>query len=307
MIKKIISIITILACVFSLASCGAKNEQDITQAEDTKASETETLEQPTDKETETVTQETAEETATAKPEKIYLDATDEDFDSLIYYYESLSVCCFLRNGFIDENAPLSYIMPAVKEYIYLLYGDKKENIEYGGYPAPRYHGLVTFEIDYSFQNDETVIENRRKVDPLLRFQDPPSDSIKIQGDKWYDSWFYSIDAETVEWMLTELFGATPDREQFISDAYTGISCYYFDGRYYFQDPGGYGGGGFDMRVKSKERDADGKYTIIIEEYAVDTGSDEELYATDKTTVALIEKNGEKFWKIFSIDWDKNHF
>lgn len=303
MIKRIISLILCASFVIILASCGAKNEQETARAEETKASETGTAEELTA--TEKLTKEkTAEIETTAK---IYLDATDEDFDSLIYYYESLSVCRFLRNGFIDENAPLSYIMPAVKEYIYLLYGDKKENIEYGGYPAPRYHGLVTFEIDYSFQNDETVIENRRKVDPLLRFQDPPSDSIKFQGDKWYDSWFYSIDAETVEWMLTELFGATPDREQFISDAYTGISCYYFDGRYYFQDPGGYGGGGFDMRVKSKERDADGKYTIIIEEYAVDTGSDEELYATDKTTVALIEKNGEKFWKIFSIDWDKNHF
>ena len=62
-----------------------------------------------------------------------------------------------------------------------------------------------------------------------------------------------------------------------------------------------------MRVKSKECDSEGKYTIIIEEYAVDTGSDEVLYATDKTTASLIEKNGEKFWKIFAVDWDKKHF
>ena len=109
MLKRIISAILSAACVLSLASCGV-NESGQSTAEESSAEipETESV-------TRLINEETAEsETETAEAEKIYLDASEEDFDDLFDFYGNLLVVHFLRKGFSDESASLSYIMPAVK-------------------------------------------------------------------------------------------------------------------------------------------------------------------------------------------------
>ncbi len=277
MLKRIISVILSVACVLSLASCGV-NESG---------------------------QSTAEKSSSAgipEGEKIYLDATEEDFNELFSYYDDIMVCSFLRNGFNSETADISYTMPAVKELIYLLYGEQEFIVD-SYIRIPRdFRGLIRYEIDYEYQEITAFEENRKVVDPLFRFEDYPSEEDSAQENEWYYSCFYSIDAETVEWILTELFGGTPDREHLISDKDRYIACYYSDGRYYFRDPIGYGGEGYRFDTTDERRGPDGRYII---KFRMGWASTTEWKQNCETTVGLIEKDGKKYWKIFSIVWDKS--
>lgn len=298
MTKKIFSFLICLGIVFSLAACNSKetaepgNNESITAGISENASTAQTTSEAT---TEVIA---PAETETTKAPKIYLDATDEDLNDLIAYFETIWMCNFLSRGFKRDSNALFYIMPAVKEYIYELYGYQYINVESGNNLPPRFHGIVYYNSNYSYQ--DAINANRKVIDPLFKFKDN-----YYHNYKWDEAVYFSIDADTVEWMAEELFGADIDRNNLIHDDETGISCYYCDGRYYFQDPGEHGGAGFKFELEVKNQDEEGKYILTLGEYGVDEDNNWIFKNKDKATVALIEKNGEKFWKFFEIDWNRS--
>lgn len=295
MIKKIISLTVSMVFILSLVSCSAMESGQSAGEESSTAeiSEPESI-------TESITEETAEsETETAKTGKIYLDATDEDFNKLFGFFDELMVCHFWQHGFDCKKSSFSYDIPAIKELVRNLYGEQEDNITYGLSPFPEYFkGIRMYFVDYSADRESIMREMRKVYDPLFKFVDYEDSEYTIS---LYNMFYFSIDSETVEWIESELFGGIPDRDNLVSDKETGISCYYCDGRYYFQDPGEYGGEGHNFKIIDKTREKDGRYTV---NFKVKWGSESTWdRETVKMVIGLIEKDNEKYWKIFSIDWD----
>ncbi len=287
MIKRIISLILCASFIIIFASCGAKEAGQDAGEESVSAgiSETEVI-------TESATEETAKpETETAKTAKIYLDATEDDFADLTHFIEHANYYFCWENNFDREKAGFSYDIRALLVMIDTLSGT--EEFDYGGRRIPKnFHGLIEYNpYPYGMTDDtEPIIklyrENRSLFDPLFRFEDYDSAS----------NLYYSVDAETVEFVETELFGGKPDRDNLVKNTTSDYDhyCYYCDGRYYFQVDIRTGSGPLFDNYKNKQLE-DGRYTVSFQLF----GSDGEV------TAGLIEKDGERYWKIYSLDWGKS--
>ena len=284
MIKRIISLLVCSGMIFALASCGAKElSQDTVEAP-----EIGTAEELTAEENEKTQQETATEKKTEKSPKIYLDAAEKDFDELTHFLEFACYYFCWEDNFDREKAGLSYDIRALLVMIDTLSGT--EDYDYGENNIPKdFHGLIDYN-HYSYGmgvDPEPRIklyrENRKSFDPLFRFEDYDDAS----------NLYYSADAETVEWVETELFGGKPDRENLVKNATLDYEhyCYYCDGRYYFQIDIRTGSGPVFDNYKNKQLE-DGRYTLSFELYG----------SAGKVTAGLIEKDGNRYWKIFSVEW-----
>ena len=249
-------------------------------------------------ETESLTKNATGETGEHKYEKIFLDATEEDFEQLFKFYDNLLVCQYWKNGFDCQKSCFSYDVPVIKELIMNLYG-VQDYIVGSELNFPMYYnGLIHYTDREGFGLSDEIQNNRKVVDPLFKFVGNYDNAEQLE---WYDSVFYSADAVIFEWIETELFGGKPDRDNLVYDEGTRISCYYCDGRYYIQDPGGYGGENHNFKIAEKVQETDGRYTLDLN---TKWGSETTWYKdVVRTVVGLIEKDGKRYWKIFSIDWD----
>ena len=315
MLNKTLSLIIIVSFVFSLASCGQKELSQNTGEESqvTEASEIGTVEELTGETAEEPAEETTEENTTEKEttknEKIYLDATDKEIKKLVDFYYDMSIYWFWREGFERGKSSFSYDLPVVMCLIESLYGfqwfDVDGNDEFPG----NYRGIVNYDYKdtrngiISNSRERAFTQYRSVIDPLFEFTGANNDSEYL---KWYEYCFYSIDAKTLEWVETELLGGTYDRSKLIKADDADIRCYYYNGRYYFMDEGGRGGSGYVFKAAGSERDSEGRYILTIAEYPMDNNGNplSKINTYHKSVVGLIEKDGERYWKIFSLDWGK---
>ena len=285
--KRIVAVLFSLIFVISLVSCGAK---DTTQAEITEASEIGTVEELTAEETASADEpgETNTIAETEKEEKSFSDATSEDIEDLSKLMGSFAYYTCWPKGFNCNNSSFSDDIPAVIQIIDFLYGSENFRFDFPEIPK-RFQGLINYSYNYDYDSRESVYKENRKVfDPLFKYDDF-SDSSRF---------YYSADADTVEWIEKELLGGTPNRTELVNNKHNDINCYYCDGRYYFQGWMRNGRGPELEHIDTKKLD-DGRYSS---KYKI-TWYESVVYFNSIT--AVIEKDGRHYWKIFSIDWNLN--
>lgn len=279
-----------LAIVFSLTSCGIKELSQNTGevSPENEASEIGTAEELTAEENEKTQPETVTAKETKKSTKIYLDATDKDFEDLTDFLEFACYYFCWPDNFDREKGSFANDIRALLVMIDMLSGT--EEYDFGGKIPKDFHGVIEYNYYSVYEDPEPRIklyrENRSSFDPLFRFKDY-DDSSKL---------YYSVDAETVEWVETELFGGKPDRDnlvEYTTEDYDHY-CYYCDGRYYFQIDIRTGSGPIFDNYNNKQLE-DGRYTLSFQ-----------LFGSDgNATAGLIEKDGNHYWKIFSVNWSKS--
>ncbi len=216
----------------------------------------------------------------------YLAATEKDFDTLSGIIQGIAYNGGWQKGFDCNKSDFSNDIYAVISIINVLYGSQEQdNDELSGI-TDSFPGLI----DYN-NSDSDSEENRKVYDPLFKFDDAGNTSHR----------YCSADAKTVEWIENELLsGNSPDKTGLInnsSDEDFPISCYYCDGHYYFQI-WKRNGRIPQFSVNNNTQLEDGSYVI---DYQAD------WYSTFsfKATAGLIEKDGNRYWKIFTIDWNLN--
>lgn len=297
--KKIIALILTAGVLLSLCACGAGQTGGRIETEPA-VSETEIMSSAQAEETsaETGTAAETEELTSMMTSmksksvldaggKNFLEADKDDFDTILLILDVTAFGGCWPDGFDRKTSTFADDFVAVMKIIDALYGTKE--VSWDGVIIPKgYQGLTSYRYDYDFDSNpkgEVYKAHRKAFDPLFKFGDL-DDAMMF---------YYSADAATVEWVEKELLGGTPDRKNLVKNDEWGESCYYCDGRYYFQISG-HNGRPPQYTFKSAKQLEDGRYSIAykVEWY----GS---VY-TVKATAGLIEKYGRNYWKIYKIDW-----
>lgn len=295
--KKIIALILTAGVLLSLCACGAGQAGGRIETEPA-VSETEIMSSAQAEETsaETGTAAETEELTSMMTSmksrsvldaggKKFLEADNGDFDVLLLVLDATSYAGCWSGGFDRKTSTFADDFPAVTYIIDILYGTKE--VTWDGVIIPKgYQGLTDYRYEYEYGSKDTVYKEHRKAfDPLFKFGDL-DDAMMF---------YYSADAATVEWVEKELLGGTPDRKNLVKNDEWGESCYYCDGRYYFQISG-HNGRPPQFTYKSSKQLEDGRYSIAYTLKWYDS-----VY-TVKATAGLIEKYGRNYWKIYKIDW-----
>ena len=142
MIKRLVSLLVCLAVVSALTSCGTKEMSQNTgeESQATEASEIGTLEELTAEETEKSSKETKEETTQSK--KIYLDATDKDFEDLTDFLEFSCYYFCWPDNFDRGKGSFAYDIRALLVMIDMLSGT--EEYDFGGKIPKDFHGVIEY-------------------------------------------------------------------------------------------------------------------------------------------------------------------
>lgn len=135
------------------------------------------------------------------------------------------------------------------------------------------------------------------TDPLGKFTEPLSD-----GDyswDWYAGW-WSVSVGDLESAASDILGYDSELPDEVYSTYgeNRLLAYRYDGNYYIGIQ--YGIDGFDytpsFSVKSYDRMDDGRYRISCDEIHLN-----DILHEYSIVAGLREKNGERFWTIYSYD------
>ncbi len=265
--KKLIALTISLGMLLSLCSCGktgsASDDRDVdsetvateTSNESTFESTSETTATTTSTTMSTITTTTTEKSTTEKirttKKTTTPTATESDFDELMKYaYWLYYSGSFDTSKLSSPEIVEKLIMPLTVGFsLYIRF-----------YDFPKiYFGEGVYPTD--------------PKDPMGRVDD------------W---WCYvKLDADKVDWILMNIFDATPEHNYSLSRSY------YYDG-YYYINAGEGGDGGTDISIKSKELTSDGRYNIT---FAVT------YWDGEKTTMKVVAKpktvDGKRIWAFYS--------